>query len=200
MTLPTPTTAADVRSERGRVLALSEDRKKGDLAMNAMHRRHEAINHLRHEATTKPLAPRPSSGTPPTHAVSAFMTPSPHSIGREQPLETAHAMMRKHGIRHLPVLEGGKLAGMLSAHDLYFVEAEGGVDARAVKVEEAMSPDTYCVAPTTPVEEVAVDMAERKYGCAVVMDGTRVAGVLTTTDALRALAGLVRRNTLSPST
>jgi acetoin utilization protein AcuB len=118
------------------------------------------------------------------------MTPSPHSVGRGQPLDVAHAMMRKYGIRHLPVLDGGKLAGILSERDLYFVESVSGTDPRQVKVEEAMSQETYCVRPETPIEEVAMDMADHKYGCAVVMDDGKVAGVFTTTDALHALSKL----------
>lgn len=118
------------------------------------------------------------------------MTRSPHSIGRDQPLETAHAMMRRYGIRHLPVLECGRLAGIVSTRDLYLVESVPGVDARFTRVEEAMSQNTYCVRPDARVEEVAREMAEGKYGCAVVMVGDRVRGIFTTTDALRALAEL----------
>jgi acetoin utilization protein AcuB len=163
--------------------------------MSHTHRRQEAIErllHATHAARADPAVTIPALST---HSVGAFMTPSAHSIGRDQSLEKAHAMMRKYGIRHLPVLEGGKLAGMLSQRDLYFVESLGGVDVQSVKVEEAMSPETYCVPPTTPVEEVAMEMAEHRYGCAVVMDGPRVAGVFTTTDALRALAELLRKST-----
>ena len=160
--------------------------------MSRMRRRHEAIEQLLHGAAPTCAEAIPPIGALSARAVGSFMTPSAHSIGRDQSLATAHAMMEKYAIRHLPVLEGGKLAGILSQRDLYFVESVGGVDTRTVKVEEAMSPETYCVAPVTPVDEVANEMAERKYGCAVVMEGTRVAGVFTTTDALHALARLLR--------
>jgi acetoin utilization protein AcuB len=127
------------------------------------------------------------------HAIAQFMTASSHSVGREQPLEAAHEMMRRHSIRDLPVLEGGKLAGILSQRDLDLAESIGGVYARTTTVDEAMSRETYSVRPETPVEEVAVDIADGRYGCAVVMDAGHVVGVLTTTDALRALATLPRR-------
>lgn len=39
------------------------------------------------------------------------MTASPHTIGREQALTVAWDLMRKFNIRHLPVLDGGKLIG-----------------------------------------------------------------------------------------
>lgn len=57
-----------------------------------------------------------------------FMTTTPHSIGVEQPLSRAHAMMREHGVRHLPVLHAGKLLGMLTERDLQLVESLEGVD------------------------------------------------------------------------
>jgi acetoin utilization protein AcuB len=128
----------------------------------------------------------------PRHAVARYMTSAPHSIGRDQTLAVAHAMMSEHGIRHLPVLEAGKLAGILSQRDLYFVESMGAPgDPKSVRVEDAMSQETYGVRPEVPVEEVALEMADRRYGCAVVIDHGKVVGIFTTTDALRALSKLV---------
>jgi signal transduction histidine kinase len=49
--------------------------------------------------------------------VEQFMTPSPHTIEQEQSLSTGYRLLREHGIRHLPVLHGGKLVGIL-VHDL----------------------------------------------------------------------------------
>jgi len=53
-----------------------------------------------------------------------------------------------------------------------------------------MSQNAYCVHPDARIDEVAKDMAEGNYGCAVVMSGDRVRGIFTTTDALRALSEL----------
>jgi acetoin utilization protein AcuB len=116
------------------------------------------------------------------------MTRSPHSIGLDQPLEKAHALMREHHIRHLPVLHGGQLVGILSDRDLAFIEALRDVEPQKVSVEEAMTPMPYTVARNTPLAAVAREMAERRYGSAVVMEADHVMGVFTTTDALRALA------------
>jgi acetoin utilization protein AcuB len=95
--------------------------------------------------------------------------------------------MRTYGIRHLPVLEGGRLAGVLSQRDAYFIETLAGVDPAKVPVEEAMSVDVYAIPPETPLAEVAATMAEHKYGSAVVIDGSHVVGIFTLVDALRAL-------------
>lgn len=121
------------------------------------------------------------------HVVRQFMTATPHSVGRDQPLSVAHERMRGYGIRHLPVLDGGKLAGILSQRDALLVESLRDVDPATTPVEEAMSTDVYVVAPDTPLRDVAAAMVDHKYGCAVVVEDSRVVGIFTTIDALRAL-------------
>jgi acetoin utilization protein AcuB len=117
-----------------------------------------------------------------------FMSRAPHSIGRDQPLSLAHERMRAAGVRHLPVLDGGKLVGLLSQRDALFVETLREVDPATVPVEDAMSIDVYITHPDAPLADVAATMAEHKYGCAVVMDGAHLTGIFTTVDALNALA------------
>ena len=116
------------------------------------------------------------------------MSESPHTIGKAQPLERASHVMREHGIRHLPVLDGGALLGILSTRDVYLIETLRDVDPEKVTVEEAMTAEPYAVPPDAPLKEVVETMAEHKYGAAVVMDGREVVGIFTTVDALRVLA------------
>lgn len=123
-----------------------------------------------------------------TILIDDYMSSSPHSIGQEQKLAVAHRLMQKHQIRHLPVLHGGQLIGILSLRDLHLVETLPDVDPEEVAVEDAMSGDPFAVAPGTPLREVALEMAEHKYGAAVVMQDHKIVGVFTTVDALRALA------------
>ncbi len=124
--------------------------------------------------------------------ISKYMSMVPHSIGRDQSLEHAHEIMRKHDIRHLPVLEGGTLVGLVSQRDLHLIETLRDVDPTKVTVEEAMTSAVYCVAPETPLDEVTATMAERKLGCAVVMQNHHVVGIFTVVDACHALAELLR--------
>jgi acetoin utilization protein AcuB len=128
----------------------------------------------------------------PIPTIQKFMTTSPHSIGVDQPLSKAHAMMGDHHIRHLPVLHGGKLVGMLTDRDLRLVESLAGVDPSKVKVEEAMATVVYSVGPETPLDQVVGTMGEHKYGSAVVMQNDKVVGIFTTVDVCRALAELLR--------
>jgi acetoin utilization protein AcuB len=119
--------------------------------------------------------------------VRAYMTPTPHTLGKEQSLAMAARLMREHGVRHLPVLDGGQLVGLLSERDVYLVESLPGSKPTEVRAEEAMVSDVLTTAPDAPLAEVVEEMVERKAGSAVVMEGPLVIGVLTTIDAMKAL-------------
>jgi acetoin utilization protein AcuB len=117
------------------------------------------------------------------------MTPSPHTIGRDQPLDLALEIMGKHHIRHLPVLDGGALVGILSERDVRLVESISSADETTL-VEEAMTPEPYMVPADAPLPDVVEEMIAHKYGCAIVMERGHVVGIFTTIDALRALRDL----------
>ena len=106
-------------------------------------------------------------------------------------MAAAHAMMREHQIRHLPVLRGDQLVGLVSLRDLHLLEALDDVDPDKVRVSEAMTDEPYAVEVGTPLREVALNMGAHKWGSAVVLDGGKVVGVFTTIDAMRALANLL---------
>jgi acetoin utilization protein AcuB len=120
-----------------------------------------------------------------------YMTTSPHTIGATQPLSTAMELFRVHRIRHLPVLDGGRLVGILSERDVLMVEALEPIDATRVAACEAMTEDPWTVTSGTSLDHVATEMMARKYGSVVVVDDGKVVGVLTTIDALRALHDLL---------
>jgi len=122
-----------------------------------------------------------------------FMTASPHTIAANRSLSAAAEVMREHHVRHLPVLDGGRIVGVVSERDILLVESLRGVSPTDVAVEEAMVQDVFTVPPDAPVGEVIETMMERKIGSAVVSDGARVVGVFTTIDALRALHSLLER-------
>jgi acetoin utilization protein AcuB len=122
--------------------------------------------------------------------VSQFMTRSPHTIAHDAPLARAHELMRQHQIRHLPVTKGERLVGVLSLGDLHLIETLPDVDVTTVPVEDAMSPEPYEVTSDEPIDQVAAIMASHKLSSTVVMEGDRIAGIFTTTDALVALLHL----------
>ena len=120
--------------------------------------------------------------------VSDHMSSHPHTVGAEQSVRHAGELMREHGIRHLPVLHGGQLVGVISDRDVRLIESISALDVDSVTVEEAMSPEPYTVEPRAKLASVVRHMAAHKLGSAVVVLGTRVQGVFTTTDAMRLLA------------
>jgi acetoin utilization protein AcuB len=124
----------------------------------------------------------------PALAVKQWMTSMPHSIGKDQPLAVAHRLMRDNALRHLPVLENGKLVGMLSERDLFYLESVPGVDPERETVEQGMTQDVYCVTPEARLRDVVAEMAKHRYGSAVIVDRAKVVGVFTTTNALELLA------------
>lgn len=130
--------------------------------------------------------------------VQKYMSTAPHSIGRAQPLRVAHAMMHEHHIRHLPVLEGGRLVGILTERDVGLITSMMDASERDTTVEEAMTTDVYAVSPEALLDEVASEMAERKYGSAVVLQNQKVVGIFTTVDACRALSELLRERLATP--
>jgi len=121
------------------------------------------------------------------------MTPFPHSIDIEAPLEDAWAMMLKHGFRHLPVTEGGELYGLISERDLRLV-LRPGVEKKERTVRDAChaDPELYLVSDDTPLDQVLETMAERHLGSCVVSRDGHLAGILTVTDVCRHLAALLR--------
>ena len=123
--------------------------------------------------------------------VQKYMTVLPHSIGDEQTLEKAQDMMVTYHVRHLPVLHGGKIVGVLTDRDLKLVSGFRDIDFKKSKVSEAYTPEPYITTPHARLDEVASLMAEKKYGCAVVADNNKLVGIFTEIDCMRALADLL---------
>jgi acetoin utilization protein AcuB len=129
--------------------------------------------------------------TGPRRKVSEHMTSAPVCIQLDADLEDAMRLMQQHDIRHLPVMDGERLCGIVSDRDLSVIESLMPEEWTRICVAEAMTPDPYSVPPGSALWEVAKHMASEKLGCAVVVgDDGAVLGLFTTTDALRVLADL----------
>jgi acetoin utilization protein AcuB len=124
----------------------------------------------------------------PTARVSDYMTAHPHSIGLHEPLREAYAMMRRHNVRHLPVLVGGKLVGLLADPDLRTIDLLERIDLSRLSVEDAMTPMPFCVTADARLDMVVKEMVARRHDAVVVMRDTEVVGVFTAYDALRGFA------------
>ncbi len=123
--------------------------------------------------------------------IQKFMTYVPKSIGYDQSLAQAQDFMKEFKLRHLPVLRGGKLVGLLSDRDINLILTFKDVDAKTTTVEAAYTPEPYFTSPSTPINEVVAHMAEKKYGCAIVVDNDKVVGIFTEVDAYKAFSELL---------
>lgn len=143
--------------------------------------------------TKTPALPRPAD------PIRKHMTSRPVAIAANRTLAEAHALMRDRRIRHLPVVAGDSLVGVLSQRDLHLLETLKDVDPAKVTVDEAMTTNPYAVAPATPIAEVVREMARNKWGSTIVVDKGRVVGLFTLTDGMRLLARLLPHAAAGPS-
>ena len=122
-----------------------------------------------------------------TTLVSDTMVKYPYFTRPEQPVAEALDEMREKGARHLPVVAGTRLVGLVSDRDLR--AAAASQSGAFLTCGEVMQRDVYVVDRFTPLSVVAADMAEGKFGSALVVDHDRnLVGIFTTTDALRLLS------------
>lgn len=116
----------------------------------------------------------------------------------ETSLADALALLQERRIRHLPVVEGGVLVGVVSDRDLrsqvpapgVIGEAERQALLRGKRLGEVMGRDVVVVDPDTPVEEAARLLAHHRIGCLPVVAGAEVVGILTASDLVRAFVEL----------
>jgi acetoin utilization protein AcuB len=128
-------------------------------------------------------------GIPPIKAV---MTPFPYSIERSASIIAARDMMLRHAIRHLPVMDEGKLVGMVSDRDIRLILDPGiGVVPEGKCVGDICTAEVYVVELTDPLDRVLTNMAQRHIGSALVVKHGKLAGIFTVTDACRLFGELL---------
>jgi acetoin utilization protein AcuB len=123
--------------------------------------------------------------------VQQFMSSAPTCIEFDAPIAWAHDIMSNNAIRHLPVLKGGRIVGMVAMRELHLFETmrDAGVDDALV--EDAMSAPAV-VSSFATVADVAAKMVEGKLDAVIVANDEAPIGIFTSTDALRALLSLSR--------
>lgn len=128
-----------------------------------------------------------------------IMSDQPVTISADDSLSTVEDIMTLGHVRHMPVVRGGQLVGVVSERDLLraslsslveFGSEERRAFLQVVEIKRVMSSPPIVIHPDATVEEAALVMAECKIGClpAVTRDG-RLVGMLTETDVLRYFAG-----------
>lgn len=119
-----------------------------------------------------------------------FMSRNVETITAEETVEAAYQRMRLHGIRHMVVMEGKSIVGVLSERDINNLsEAE----RMGNTVDDVMERNVVTARPEITVREAANMMRGRTIGCLPVVDNGKLVGIVTTTDLLDLLGQGVER-------
>jgi acetoin utilization protein AcuB len=110
-----------------------------------------------------------------------MMTRSVVTIGPDTPRNDIQRLMHEHAIRHLPVLEAGRLVGIVSDRDV-----RSAASAPTASARQLMTAKPVTVTPDIRVEHAARLMLEHRFGALPVVEDGVVVGIVTYTDLLRA--------------
>ncbi len=125
-----------------------------------------------------------------------WMTPNPIAIDPNTTLPEAHKLMKECHIRRLPVVDRGKVVGILTLGD---VREASPSDASSLSifelnyllskltVENIMTRDPITIAPTATIREAAQLMLDHKIGGVPVVEGEKLVGIITESDIFRVL-------------
>ena len=116
-----------------------------------------------------------------------IMRPGTFTITESDPLGAAYAAMNRSHIRHLPVMSGDRLVGMLSERDVLAARAraEGGA-WWTIPVRDAMHAPVQTAGPDDSLTEIAGRMAAAKIGAVPVVERGKLLGIATVSDVLNA--------------
>lgn len=125
--------------------------------------------------------------------VEEFTTPDPITATEDLSIEQLRELMQQHGVRHLPIVRGGKVVGLVSDRDVRVAQGLSAEHMIQVRAADIMATDPVAVSAATPLDDVAYAMSERKIGSVIVNDDNGdFRGIFTVTDALNALIEISR--------
>jgi acetoin utilization protein AcuB len=113
--------------------------------------------------------------------VAELMTPNPVTISPTEKLDLAYEKMKAGGFRQLPVIDEGKLIGILTDRDL----RQHLQQLSRTKVDTAMAALPLTVCPGTPVEQAAHLLVSNKISSLPVVENGKLVGIITAGDMLQ---------------
>jgi len=125
--------------------------------------------------------------------VNDLMTAVPDTVTPTTPLRTVIGIMKMRGYRQIPVLDNGKLVGIVTDRDIRLVmnspvvlhdKAQDEALLTDVTVESCMTPNPIFVTPETPAYRAAEMLSMYKFGAMPVIEKDTLVGIITTTDFL----------------
>jgi len=129
--------------------------------------------------------------------VSSIMTRDMVTVDYKDDLESAEHLFKAHKIRHIPVVKGNELKGMLSYTDLLRIsfadaigEDEMSIDSvvyNMFTIEQVMVKSVVTMPPTSSIKDVAELLTRRNFHAIPIVDDDKLVGIVTTTDLLKFL-------------
>lgn len=123
--------------------------------------------------------------------VRELMTERVQTVPLQMPADDAWEIMRRQRVHHLVVMDGQKIAGVLSDRD---AGGRSGASVRACRtVADLMTANVATVAPSDTIRSIANLMRGRTIGCVPVVEKNRLVGIVTLFDLLQLLGRGVDR-------
>jgi CBS domain-containing membrane protein len=129
--------------------------------------------------------------------VSTIMTKNVVKLNLSDDLTKAEILFKKHKIRHIPVVTGHKVVGILSLTDLLRISFADSVDDddevidvtvyNMFTVEQVMVKKVEMISPETSIRKVADILSKREFHALPVVEGDILVGIVTTTDLIKYL-------------
>ncbi|GAA0754003.1 CBS domain-containing protein [Psychroflexus lacisalsi] len=123
------------------------------------------------------------------------MTQNLVKLNLEDTLTKAESLFKSHKIRHLPVVNGDKIVGMLSYNDLLRISFADATDDDGDTVEttvydmftleQVMSKQVSFVNASDPIEVAAELFITKDFHALPVLENDKLVGIVTTTDMIR---------------
>ncbi|PKV51041.1 CBS domain protein [Aquimarina sp. MAR_2010_214] len=129
--------------------------------------------------------------------VSKIMTSDVITLNHTNGLETAEKLFKDNNIRHIPVVSGNAITGMLSYTDLLRISFADAVDVderdvdtvvyEMFTIEQVMAKNLISVNSNTTIKEVAEILSKKEFHALPVVDNGKLVGIVTTTDLINYL-------------
>lgn len=129
--------------------------------------------------------------------VSTIMTSDVVTLNHTHDLETAEKLFKQHNIRHIPVVSGETIIGMLSYSDLLRIsfadatsEEDKNVDTvvyNMFTIEQVMAKNVTSISPSDTIKDAAKILSQKEFHALPVIDNGKLIGIVTTTDLINYL-------------
>ena len=132
--------------------------------------------------------------------VEQIMTRKVVTLRAQQTLREAIGLLQKHRIRHIPVVEGEDVVGIVTDLDIRRATPSllSGVDQgqydkvlNETQVSHVMTRNPFTVTPSTALKDAVKILMDRKFGALPVVEANRLVGIITDIDLLRAFHGML---------